>query len=69
MAECGYLMESEAEAIRLDVKTDLQPEKQALWAAQTKAELAAMAGHASLSLGVKRSGGAESSRYTPQQSG
>jgi len=33
MAECGYLMESEAEAIRLDVKTDgRDAEKQALWA-------------------------------------
>ena len=33
MAECGYLMESEAEAIRLDVKTDGRAaEKQALWA-------------------------------------
>jgi hypothetical protein len=33
MAECGYLMESEAEAIQLDVKTDdRHAEKQALWA-------------------------------------
>ena len=33
MAECGYLMESEAEAIRLDVKTDGRAvERQARWA-------------------------------------
>ena len=33
MAECGYLMESEAEAIRLDVKTDDRPwRRQARWA-------------------------------------
>jgi len=33
MAECGYLVESEAVAIRLDVKTDgRDAEKQALWA-------------------------------------
>ena len=33
MAECGYLMESEAVAIRLDVKTaGRDAEKQALWA-------------------------------------
>ena len=32
-AECGYLMESEAEAIRLDVKTDGRAvERQARWA-------------------------------------
>ena len=50
MAECGYLMESEAEAIRLDVKTE-QPaaEKQALWAGlKPRRKLRAIVGVASV---------------------